>query len=138
MKNSLKWLAICAASAFLTQGALAHDQSKGQSQNTQNQKTFRASQLIGKTAKDSQGQDVGKLNDIVINPQNNEIFGVVDLGDNRYAPVPWQLFQVTRDNSGSQQLSLSSTKDNLKAAPTVSKDQFSNLSQSSFTERIYG
>jgi hypothetical protein len=142
MKIKSTSIALCAAAALTAATAWAEQQSSqsGGSQNqalsqAQAQEFFRASKIVGKSAQDTSGQKLGSIKEIVFNKQG-EILALVDVGNDRWATVPWQLVN-TESAKGNQNLTLNTTAQALKAAPAVTKDQWGALDNPSFTQGIY-
>lgn len=104
-------------------------------QQAQSQEFFRSSTIVGKTAQDSKGQKLGSVKDIVFN-QQGEIFAFVDIGNGKWAAVPWQ---VVNPNSakGKDNVVLNTTQQQLKSAPSVSKDQWGSLNNPAFAQGVY-
>lgn len=89
---------------------------------------YRSDQLIGADVVNPQGDDLGDVYDVVMNPQTGNISylvlgrgGVFGIGE-RHVPVPWDAFKVTAGNS---MMVLDTTKSNLDAAPRVQVNHFS-------------
>src|SRR4051812_45778425 len=92
MKIQLMSLGV--AIAWLTQAAFAQSQPPGAA-GASSEHSFQASKVIGKKVKSAQGDEIGKISDLVINPQTSETFAMVDLGRRRgMAPIPWQLINM--------------------------------------------
>jgi sporulation protein YlmC with PRC-barrel domain len=91
--------------------------------NTGHTSAIRASKVIGTTVKDSSGERIGEVEDVVLDKQSNNIlFGVVSAGGvlgigEKYHPVPWAAldYDATEDA-----YIINLTKDQLKAAPADS------------------
>lgn len=89
---------------------------------------YRSDQLIGADVVNPQGDDLGDVYDVVMNPETGNISylvlgrgGVFGIGE-RHVPVPWDAFKVTAGNS---MMVLDTTKSNLDAAPRVQANHFS-------------
>src|SRR5688572_26064441 len=52
---------------------------------------LRSTKLIGAPVKTSSGEDVGRIEDVVINPTSGKIDLAVISSENKLYPVPWQL-----------------------------------------------
>ncbi len=105
-----------------------------------NQDIYRASKLVGKAVKNPEGESLGDINDIVIDPQDGRIAyavlsfgGVLGVGDKLFA-VPWKSFRVDTDNDV---LVLNVDKDRLKKAPGFDKNNWPNLSDRSYEAKVY-
>lgn len=109
-------------------------QTPGQSSS---QEFFNAKKFMGTSVKDSQGQSLGDIRDVVFNP-SGEVFAAFDVSNNRYALVPWQALSITSTGSrGKYQVTLNTSKQALESGPTVPRNQLQQLSDQSFTQSIY-
>jgi PRC-barrel domain len=111
-----------------------------------NQQFYHAKQIIGATANNTAGQKLGRIHDVVFNPQNGEMFAAVAVGDHRFALVPWQALSVTTTlgnhgwwwNSGREEkVTINTSKESLQSAPSISGKESQRLNDPSFTEKIY-
>ncbi len=123
-----------------------------------------ASKLTGAPVKDSAGQRVGTIQDVMINPSSGRIdFALLSLTPNsssassistntsgssvtsqsssgKLVPVPWALLRTSASSSqyssGSEQptFTLNADQNKLKNAPSV---DISSLSQSEWQQRVY-
>ncbi len=97
---------------------------------------FNAGDLIGKTVKDRKGEELGKVEDVVIGSDGYADFvvlargGFIDIGE-KYVPVPFQTFMSNATNiaklntAGDVMVNL--TKDKIAKAPSFSKDNLGNI-----------
>jgi sporulation protein YlmC with PRC-barrel domain len=102
---------------------------------------FRASELLGKSLKGTDGEDLGDVNDLIISSQGEVDFalvskgGVLGLGD-QVVPVPWNAI-----SSGAQEdeLMVNISKERFDSAPSFSSDELDNqLGQTGFQDQVYG
>jgi sporulation protein YlmC with PRC-barrel domain len=90
-------------------------------------KVFRSEQLLDTDVLDPQNQSLGRVHDLVLQPQSGKIaYLVIGRGgflgfDEAYIPVPWTDFKVTQNGN---LLVLDTTKALMDAAPQVQKDRF--------------
>ena len=81
---------------------------------------IRASRTIGTSVYNTQGEKIGKVEDIVLNKTDNSImFAVVGFGGflgmgEKYHPVPWSALDYSNDSDG---YVVPYTKEQLQAAP---------------------
>lgn len=155
MKAPLTWV-LCGASAMLLAGtALAQNQPRPTeqgagaaqqqqmsghqpgAQTSQTLQGLQAKKILGKDLKNPQGESLGKIQDFFISPQNDRDFALIDVGNNRFAPVPVQALSVTHGAGGTEQVTANVTKQQLQSGPTLTADQLSQLSQAGFTQQIY-
>ncbi len=90
---------------------------------------IRASQMLGSDVKGQDGQTLGTLEDLLINPQDKSVnYAIVGqkglLGTTeKRVPVPWQSAQLRSE----VELTLNMTAQQFKAAPTVTPNDYSIL-----------
>jgi sporulation protein YlmC with PRC-barrel domain len=101
-----------------------------------------ASEITGARVINFQNQDVGEIDELLIEPDTGQIrFAVVSvggflgLGSTRVA-VPWQALQITREN-GSVRYSLDATKERLEKAPRVEGKNYERLYSADVAEPIF-
>ncbi len=160
MKAPLKLIVCTAAAAMLSATAFAQNQpspSSGGSQQTPPTGTethpgaghwggmegrhaggqfYEASNILNRNAKSAQGETLGKVKDVAFNPRGRA-FALIDVGNNKYAAVPWALINPSTAQSDKGDLTINTTKQALQSAPTLTKDQFSNLNDPNFARQLY-
>ncbi len=100
----------------------------------------RSKDLVGANVKDTQGNKIGDIYELFINPRNGVTLAAIDIGNSRYALVPVQALNVNQGRAGvfhNAEVTLNTTKDALQSGPTLSKNEWRNLDDPSFTEKIY-
>src|SRR5438046_1769474 len=148
MKRYLLLSSICAAGligslpAFAQQRSSSSASQSGSStaQTSSDASQYvRLSQLIGSNAKAKDGQNLGQIEDVVINRQVRQIkFAVLGKGGflgigEKMVPVPWQavsLEQTETGASGKPNLTVNIDGQKLQSAPTLHKaKQYYELDQ---------
>jgi sporulation protein YlmC with PRC-barrel domain len=86
----------------------------------------KTSELIGKTVKGTQGEDLGTIHDIVLTPDHQQVSyvalssgGVLGIGGRLHA-IPWQAVKV----GAKEDITLSISKDQFQKAPSFSNDNW--------------
>jgi sporulation protein YlmC with PRC-barrel domain len=101
---------------------------------------IRASKVIGTTVKDSAGQRLGEVKDVVLDKQSNSIlFGVMSFGGvlgmgEKYHPVPWAALDYS-ESEGAYIINL--TKEQLKAAPADSLEELTRNDGRAYADRAF-
>ena len=108
--------------------------------NTGHTSAIRASKVIGTTVKDSAGQRLGEVKDVVLDKQSNSIlFGVMSFGGvlgmgEKYHPVPWAALDY---DEGEDAYVINLTKDQLKAAPADSLEELTRNDGRAYADRAF-
>ncbi len=94
---------------------------------------------IGATVKDLWGQPVGKINNVVFDPNTGQaLFGVIALSlpghQGQLTAVPWS---VLRASSQPGQLDLTVDSGKLAGAPTFTPNQWPDFNQPAYTHPLY-
>ena len=101
---------------------------------------IRASKVIGTVVKDSGGERLGKVEDVVLDKQSNKImFGVMSFGGvlgmgEKYHPVPWAALNYD-ESAGAYVINM--TKDQLKAAPADSLEELTRDDGQAYRDRAF-
>ncbi len=152
MKSQLKWILFCTGACMIagavsaqeyghssTPGTTTSSEQRSHMQSTgTTDQYFHAKDLVGEEAKDGQGNRLGKIEDIIFNPQKNETFAAIGVSGGRWALVPWQALTVSSTGTrGKEQVTLNTTKDALQSGPTITKNEWQSLNDPSFTQKVY-
>jgi sporulation protein YlmC with PRC-barrel domain len=137
-----------AASAAGNSSQQSSQQDSQQSQYSSNSNTNRQQRLskdcsinkiLNAEAKSKDGQDLGTIDDVLLNPKTGKVDfvvlgkgGVLGMGEDRI-PVPWQA--VTAQPNGNGSVVINKTKSELNSAPRLKKDN-SNMDEP-YTVTIY-
>jgi sporulation protein YlmC with PRC-barrel domain len=101
---------------------------------------IRAKKVIGTSVKNASGETIGKIEDVVLDKQSNNImFAVLGFGGflgmgEKYHPVPWTTLRY--DETADAYL-VSFTKEQLKAAPADSMDELTKGDGSGVRDRAF-
>ena len=101
---------------------------------------LKASQLMGMKVEGTDGKKLGKIRDLVIDPDDGSIdYAVLDFGGiagigDKYFAVPWDALEWTADKKN---LMLDVTKKDLKQAPGFDKNNWPDLSDQKQSIVIY-
>lgn len=101
---------------------------------------LKASHLMGMKVEGTDGKKVGKIRDLVIDPEEGSIdYAVLDFGGilgigDKYFAVPWDAFEWTADK---RKLVLDVTKKDLKQAPGFDKNKWPDFSDQKQSVVIY-
>jgi sporulation protein YlmC with PRC-barrel domain len=101
---------------------------------------IKSSTIKGETILNAQKEKVGKADDIVLETHSGKVpFVVVSFGgflgiNDTLVPLPWDMFQVGSDG---KLFAGNITKDELKNAPRFQKNDWAELKDPAFGERVY-
>jgi len=149
MKMKTKWAVSCAsllaASTCMAQlgyGNPAANEPQGSSHNFKDQDThmfFHAKDIVGLNVKDSSGEKVGKIRDVIVNPKDGETFAAINIGEDRCALVPAQELNVTPGTGWFEryQVTVNTTKSEIQSGPSVKENDWHALDDPTFTQDIY-
>lgn len=101
---------------------------------------LKASELIGMKVEGTDGKSLGKIRDLVIDPEDGDVqYAVLDFGGflgigDKYFAVPWDALNKTENG---KKIALDTTKRDLKKAPGFDKNHWPDLSDQQQTVVIY-
>lgn len=105
-----------------------------------NQNLMPTSSLSGENVKNSQGESLGDVKDIMLDTENNNIAyyvlsfgGLFGLGD-KYFAIPPEAMKCNTNNSG---FILNIDKDRLKDAEGFDKDNWPDMADPTFRSNLY-
>ncbi len=137
-------LLLTATSAVEAQNTTAIRANQNRNNNAAKEKTVRASEIIGMNIYNSQGKDLGEVNDVVIDPNTGKVSyaavtygGFLGIGDKMFA-VPWEAFQCTVDPDDSEEhrLTLNVNKSQLEGAEGFDQDNWPDFGDPNFTNDL--
>jgi sporulation protein YlmC with PRC-barrel domain len=107
---------------------------------------YRASKLIGTDVENPQGENVGEIKDVVMDPQTGQVAyavlgfgGILGMGE-KYFAIPWgALAPKTPTTKGAQydRFVLNVDKERLKNAPSFDKDNWPDMADRRWAEQVY-
>lgn len=101
---------------------------------------IRASKVIGTNVFSPGGDKIGKVEDVVLDKQSNNImFAVVGFGgflgmNEKYHPLPWSTLDYQKEHDG---YVVNVTKEQLEAAPADEIDQLTRNDGESMRDEVY-
>lgn len=107
-------------------------------------KTVRASEVIGMTVYNHNGEDLAEINDVVLDPNTGKVRyaavtygGILGIGDEMFA-VPWEAFQCERDpeNPDEHRITLDVNRKQLEGAEGFDQENWPNFADRNFTENL--
>jgi len=103
-------------------------------------KVLSASTLIGDGVRNPQGEDLGKIEELMIDLDNGRIAyavlsfgGIMGIGDKLFA-IPWSILKLSPEE---RKFILDVPKDMLKKAPGFDKDNWPDTGDRRWQEQIY-
>lgn len=101
---------------------------------------IRAKTVIGASVKDPSGEQLGKVEDVILDKLSNNIMfavigfgGVLGIGE-KFHPVPWAALDFDEDENA---YVVSMTKDELKEAPADTIDALTEADGAALRTRVY-
>jgi len=107
------------------------------------EKVFLATKTRGAKLKDVQNQDLGKIEDLLLDKMHRVVFaiigrgGVLGIGEN-YIPVPWSKLRLGSNPAeyAAVTVMIDSSKAQLEKAPLVKGDNYATLLAPGFAEQV--
>ena len=144
--TALAWTAQVSAgdkdhcAACETKGAKTSMKDSGQSSSTaQSGNPIRLSQFFGSAVNTRDGQNLGTIKDVLVDPNTGQIQFVL-LGKGaaggtaeKLAPIPWQAVNIQSEKN----YVVNVDQDKFNQAPTMEEDRYSELNQPEQVIRIY-
>jgi len=99
----------------------------------------RSKDLVGANVKNAQGQKLGDISEIYVNPQNGQTLAAIDIGSHRHAIVPLQALRVSPPASAlrNAEVTLNKSKADLEGGPVIAGNAWQKLDDPSFTQNVY-
>jgi sporulation protein YlmC with PRC-barrel domain len=139
-KNGIQFTATLLATALLAQVSMAQtSDSTNQLSAVATSPGVHISKLIGADVKSSAGENYGKVEDVIMDPQTSKATfaiigkgGILKLGEKRL-PVPWQALTINSE----KQVTLNMDAQKLGLAPTVQSSASTELDNPEFVVSLY-
>jgi sporulation protein YlmC with PRC-barrel domain len=134
----MKWLKTCAVlialgSLLLTTASFAAKNERAD--------IYRASKLIGADVENLQGEKLGDIKDVVLDPETGRITyavlsfgGFMGLGE-KYFAIPWSALTSKAGEKGDFVLNVD--KEKLKNAPGFDKNNWPNMADRNWAQQVY-
>lgn len=101
---------------------------------------IRASRVIGAKVYDPSGEEIGKVEDVVLDKTTDNIMfaavgfgGFLGMGE-KYHPVPWAMLDYQKDKGG---YVINASKDQLKQAPCDSLEELTENDGRGLRDAVY-
>lgn len=107
-----------------------------------NAATYRSSKLVGMGVKNSKMEDLGKIEDLVIDERGHVRYAAISFGgflgfNNKYFAVPWRSLKVKQDTASSTHyIELNVTKEYLDAAQGFPSDKWPDFADPEMNKKI--
>jgi sporulation protein YlmC with PRC-barrel domain len=98
-----------------------------------------ADKVTGTSVYNSAGDDLGTIHDIMIDKRSGRVaYAVMSFGGflgigEKYHPLPWNVLTYDEDKGG---YNVDLTSDQLKSAPSYSRDELSNFGAAAGNDRV--
>jgi sporulation protein YlmC with PRC-barrel domain len=111
---------------------------------------LKISDVIGQNVENAQGDNLGEINDVVVDPNDGHIIyavleagGFLGLGEKFFA-IPWRAFQTVADDDKDKddkgeidKLTLNVDKDRMQNAPGFDKDNWPNMADTQWGQTVH-
>jgi sporulation protein YlmC with PRC-barrel domain len=102
----------------------------------------RSSKIAGMTVKNSRNQDLGQIEDLVIDDRGHVRYAAISFGgflgfNNKYFAVPWKALKIKHDaGSSAHYVELNVTKESLEQAPGFPSDKWPDFANTEMNKKI--
>jgi hypothetical protein len=151
-KTQDKWLSWCLGACMMAASGLAQvgstppvtptdrDTASTRSDTSKSSQFVRSKDLVGANVKDSQGEKIGDIRELYLNPQSGVTFATIDISGSRDAVLPLQALHVSEAKrllGSSTEITVNKTKSELQSGPTIAENELHKLDDTSFTRQIF-
>jgi sporulation protein YlmC with PRC-barrel domain len=106
-----------------------------------NKEGIRTSQLMNLEVKDTKGEKVGAVNDVIIDPKTGRVAFAVIEGDPSFVGTSGKLYAIPwhalKASSAGDYFVLNVTKDKMEKAPSFSMEAWPNIADRSWMTEVY-
>jgi hypothetical protein len=102
--------------------------------------SWKGSQLIGAKVEDPSGQNIGKVEDVMVDSSGRVQFAVLSFGGflgvgEKWYAIPWNAMHIERDREGMdvKRIVLDVTKETLERAPSFARDRWPDTRDNQWT-----
>jgi sporulation protein YlmC with PRC-barrel domain len=141
MKKTKTWIVVFALLSFVLASIPVAAQTAAPQTTAKGTNLPRASKLIGTDVENGQGEDLGKIEDVVLDPQDGRVAyavlsfgGFLGLGE-KYFAVPWSA--LTAKAGEDDTLILNVDKEKLQNAPGFNKSNWPNMADRTWGKEIH-
>ncbi len=127
--------ALARASAFSLAFFVATSFAGGGAMHQSEYRAYEVSKLVGADLKNPQGQDLGKITDLVVDSHDRVTFGILSVEGGKAVAVPFSAFRYdTKQNH----LVLDVGKEKLASAPAFKREEIADRKAAEEVYRFYG
>ena len=119
------------------QGSKRSDRRMSQSQSQTQPQLVRLNDLIGKNVETTRGENLGEIQNAVIDPRDERVEFVILSYQDRLIPVPWQVFHFERSRPDARNVTLNIDRERLRNAPTIQRSRLDQLADEQFSRQVY-
>ena len=141
MQKTKTWIVVFALLSFVLASIPVAAQTPAPQTTAKGTNLPRASKLIGTDVENAQGEDLGKIEDVVLDPQDGRVAyavlsfgGFLGLGEKFFA-VPWSALAAKAGEDDT--LILNVDKEKLKNAPGFNKSSWPNMADRTWGKEIH-
>lgn len=141
-----RWMMALACTSLLGLGAVdmarADEPTNAATDQVTVNHSFRSSNLVGMTVRNTAGEDLGSISDLVLDVEKGNVRyaalsfgGLLGIGDKLFA-VPWDQLKLMHDEDDEGYFVLDVEKEKLKVAPGFDKSNWPNTADPEWTRQI--
>jgi sporulation protein YlmC with PRC-barrel domain len=120
------------------------DQEFGQQMGEQ-EGSIRASELMDKSVKDQQGNEIGSVEDLIVSQEGEVEFLILSegaeflgIGEEEFIPIPWDQVDAQGYSPDQDELTVNVDEQTLREAPTFTDDEWQTFTQGDMDQEVRG